>query len=397
MDIRPITRDEFDEYRQSFARSFFMSQERADSFPYLEKDMDLSRTRVLFENKRMMSLVQIMPFQVWFNDMKIPMGGLATLLTLPENRRRGYTRRMLEYCLEDMKDNGFAISVLYARLLGLYRKFGWEVASKFEYYSFHPDHLAEMPDVKGEIMPFDEKQIELVNAVYDKFAKTKTCMLVRDKKHWINRVLGKYSYLWKNSKQEIEGYITYNLVPTEGGWKADVRELVTLTHEARCGIFAFLKKLLPQIVRITFQDPTDELSFSYFSHFSNPAFPNRGVETKICLGFMLRIIDMKKAFEFKRYSPELKGEVVFEVEDQLTPWNDGTFSLTVEKGEACLNKTSKLCQFSCDIRTISQIYCGYLDLIQAANIGQLTIKNNTDLLKINKYFRESTPYMSDRF
>jgi predicted acetyltransferase len=112
---------------------------------------------------------------------------------------------------------------------------------------------------------------------------------------------------------------------------------------------------------------------------------------------MLRIIDMKKAFEFKRYSPELKGEVVFKVEDQLAPWNDGTFSLVVEKGEARLNKTSKLYQFSCDIRTISQIYCGYLDLIQAANIGQLTIKNNTDLLKINKYFRESTPYMSDRF
>ncbi len=394
MDIRPVTRDEFDDYRQLFARSFFMTQERADSFAYLEKDMDLSRTRVLFHNKRMMSLVQIIPFQVWFNDIKIPMGGLATLLTSPENRRQGYTRKMLEYSLKDMKENGFAISVLYARLLDLYRRFGWEVASKFEYYSFHPDHLAEMPDIKGEIIPFDEKQIELVNAVYDKFAKTKTCMVMRDEKHWIKRVLGKYSYLWKNSKHEIEGYITYDLTPTEGGWKADVRELITLTHEARCGIFAFLKKLLPQIVKITFKVPIDDLSFSYFSNFSNPA---PGVETKIGPGFMLRIIDLKKAFESKRYSPELKGHVVFRIEDQLAPWNDGTFNLMVENGEASLNKTSKLCQFSCDIRTISQIYCGYFDLIQAAQIGQLTIKDNTNLLKINNYFRESTPYMSDRF
>ena len=393
MEIRPIRKSEFDELKKVMMQAFVLTKERVNR--WFTEDMDLSITRALFVDGRMKSVLTIYPFQVWFNARKIPMGGFSGVASPPESRRKGYTRKLMEYSLKDMKEKDFPISFLYPFSFDFYRKFGWEHASDWKMYSFDPKDLAEMPASKGEMLPFSKKELQLTNQVYNEFSKTKTCSLVRDKKHWLERVMAsyerdKYSYLWKDSRGKVQGYIIYEIID-HGDFKrtVKVRELVALKHEARCAIFSFLRNHDSQAQKIEFRAPIDDPSAAYFA--------NPRIDIKIVPAFMARIVDLITALESKKYPKELKGEVVFELNDKLGSWNDGTFSLAIEEGKGHAKRTNKKPDFSCDIKTFSQIYCGYIDLIQAASVGKLAVKNNNKLDKINKLFSEATPYLNDFF
>jgi len=206
MEIRPIKKSEFDELKRVNRQAFVLTEERVNR--WFTKDFDLSRTRALFVDGRMQSLLEIIPFQAWFNDKKIPMGGISGVASPPESRRKGYVRKLMEYSLKDMKEKGFPISTLYPFSFDFYRKFGWEHASDWRVYSFDPRDLAEMPVPKGEMLQFGEKELESVDQAYNEFSKTKTCSILREKKHWLERVMTSYeremySYLWRDHRGKV--------------------------------------------------------------------------------------------------------------------------------------------------------------------------------------------------
>jgi len=393
MEIRPIKKSEFDELKRISRQAFVLNEERINR--WFTKDFDLSRTRALFVDGQMESVLEIIPFQVWFNDRKIPMGGISGVASPPESRRKGYVRKLMEYSLNDMKEKGFPISTLYPFSFDFYRKFGWEHASDWRVYSFDPKDLGKMPDPKGEMLQFSEKELDSVNQAYNEFSKTKTCSILRAKKHWLERVMTSYeremySYLWSDYRGKVQGYIIYEIID-HGDFKrtVKVRELVVLNHEARCAILSFLRNHDSQAQKIEFRAPLDDPSLSYFV--------NPRIDIKIVPSFMARIVDLIKALESKSYSKELRDEAVFELVDTKASWNNGIFSLTVEEGKGRAKITNKEPDFSCDIKTFSQIYCGYIDLIQAATLGKLEIKNTNKLDKINNLFPQAIPYLNDFF
>jgi predicted acetyltransferase len=215
MKIRPIKKSEFDELKRISKQAFVLNEERIDR--WFTKDFDLSRTRALFVDGRMQSVLEIIPFQVWFNDKKMPMGGISGVASPPESRRKGYVRKLMEYSLKDMKERGFPISTLYPFSFDFYRKFGWEHASDWRVYSFDPKDLGEIPVPKGEMLRFSEKELKSVNHAYNEFSKTKTCSILREKKHWLERIMKSYeremySYLWRDYRGRVQGYIIYEII-----------------------------------------------------------------------------------------------------------------------------------------------------------------------------------------
>ena len=126
-------------------------------------------------------------------------------------------------------------------------------------------------------------------------------------------------------------------------------------------------------------------------------FPNRRVEAKLLPGFMARIVDVKKAFEMKQYAPDVVRKVVFDVKDPILPSNHDRFMLEVEGGRGRVKRTKKNAHFSCDINTLSQIFCGHLDLVQALQIGEILTSDIGKIATANRLFSELTPYMHDWF
>ena len=395
LEIRAIQSSEYDLFRQTVIDALFITESSIDRFTHLTRDMDLSTTRALFIDGSMVSALRLIPFEVTFGNAAMPMAGISMVTTPPEHRKHGYMRYMIEAILHEMQERGFVISCLHTSSINLYRRFGWDVSSNILEYSLTPDQIAEQPKTDGRIVRFGIDGVEKVSRVYKTFAKTKTCEIVRDKDHWSRHVLlpDRHCYLYENSRGEVEGYLIYEIVdqslPRIRSFGADVKEIIALSHEARCAMFTLMKGLLPQIQRIFFRVPSNDPCLYYFS--------NRRVEAKLLPGFMARIVDVKKAFEMRQYAPDVVGKVVFDVKDSILPSNHDRFILEVEGGKGHVKRTNKNAHFSCDINTLTQIFCGHLDLVQALGIGRILTSDVGQIATANRLFSGSTPYMHDWF
>lgn len=395
VNVRPIQSSEYDFFRQTVIDALYIMESSMDRFTHLSRDMDLSTARALFVDGHIVSTLRLIPFEVTFGNVNMPMAGISMVTTTPEHRRHGYMRRMIETILPEMKERGFVISCLHTSSVEMYRRFGWDVSSNILEYSLTPEQIGGQPETGGRVAQFGIDKIGKIARVYETFAKTKTCELVRDEDHWNRHVIlpDKHCYLYENSRGEVEGYLIYEILdqslPRVRSFGADIKEFIALTHEARCAMFAFLKNLQPQIKTIIFRVPVNDPCLYYF--------PNPRVEAKLLPGFMARIVDVKKAFEMKRYAPDTAGKVVFDVKDEVMPFNHDRFALEVEGGRARVGRTRKKALFSCDINALSQIYCGHIDLVQALAVGKIQTADEEKVTAANHLFSELTPYMHDWF
>ncbi len=394
MEIRPIEESDFEQLKKLYLNAYVLKPEQVDR--WFTDDTDFSRTRALFIGGRMKAITQIIPFEIWLSGIKMPMGGIGGVATLPESRRRGHVAKLMEYAITDMRKRRFPLSCLWPFSYAFYRRFGWEHACDVKLYSFSPRDLAQTPAPRNEMVPFGEKELPLIRRVYERFSTTKNCSLVRNQKDWtgiLTQTPTRHSYLWKDPRGKTQGYIIYDVEPRGPApaheRKMKVRELVALNHEARCAIFSFLRNHDSQVGKVEFRAPSDDFSNMYFSEY--------GLESKSRSGFMARVVDVTAALETRRYPPALKSRAIFKIADRQAPWNNGTFLLSISGGAGRVKKTRSRADFACDIQTFSQIYCGHLDLLRAAEIGKIETSAPRKLPRINGYFATATPYMNDSF
>jgi hypothetical protein len=77
LEIRPIQSREYDLFRQTVIDALFITESSMDRFTHLTRDMDLSTTRALFIEGRMVSVLRLIPFEVTFGNAIMPMGGIT--------------------------------------------------------------------------------------------------------------------------------------------------------------------------------------------------------------------------------------------------------------------------------------------------------------------------------
>jgi len=81
------------------------------------------------EDGRIVSHVGIFPLTAMVEDAKIKMGGIGGVATLPEFRGRGYMRKLMNYCIQNMKEEEYSVSILWGDRQR-YSNFGYEVAGR---------------------------------------------------------------------------------------------------------------------------------------------------------------------------------------------------------------------------------------------------------------------------
>lgn len=57
---------------------------------------------------------------------------LTNVYIVPEKRKNGYSRKLLETIPSVLKDLGYNIIFLHTKLINYYEKFGWEILCPFE-------------------------------------------------------------------------------------------------------------------------------------------------------------------------------------------------------------------------------------------------------------------------
>lgn len=387
LEIRPIRPEEVDAQFQinNYAFGGRLPQESdQEVLEWLKPGRNLLGG---FEDGQLVSTVDILEFSTWIEGARFPTGGLAGVATVPERTGRGYARQTLRQTIAWMRDElGMCLSTLYPTVPPLYNSLGWTIADSLIRWSGAPEAFLpsrRLPRDSGEQITRRAARVEdgaLLEPVYRAFAQPRSGYVDRPDWIWKNLLRGRpnqpprWLATWSGSDGVLAGYLLYTM---EGGQDRSLRvhDFIALRPEAYHGLLSFLAAhhLWPKIVIPLGQDvPLPSLVENY-----------RRLTEEVPLGghFMLRILDLPSAIQRRAVLGETNcPDLVAEVSDADAPWNAGTWLIGQRDGSDgrrwICEQTDRPPQARLDIRTVADLFGGYLQPHQAREFGLLSATPN---------------------
>ncbi|MBC8079708.1 MAG: GNAT family N-acetyltransferase [Gorillibacterium sp.] len=315
-----------------------------------------------YSEGKLAAKLHLMPYSIWIGGKEVSMGGIASVSTWPEYRRSGYVGKLLANSFAVMRENGMLVSMLHPFSIPFYRKYGYEIYVDRKQYEVELAQFPRFAERSGHIERTED--LELLNSIYEQYAKTYNGMLKRSEDRWKSRIseMKRIKAVWYNEGGEPRGYICFNVKDNE----MHVDEFVCLDEQTRRALWTFIDNHDSMIGKVHITAPADD-ELAYL-------MPNPRFKQELIPYFMARIVDAP-AF-IKQYSFEAIGKmtkIVLHLEDQQAEWNRGSFLLTVdENGVAQIEpyeglslpllqakETDPSVGISCDIKALTAILFGY--------------------------------------
>jgi predicted acetyltransferase len=176
-----------------------------------------------------------------------------------------------------------------------------------------------------------------------------------------------YFFAIHETGEGVQGYVVYRIKDTWTGagpnQELEIEELLTTTHDAYAALWKYCLEI--DLVRTVhgWKRPVDE---PLLHMLAEP----RALRFQIRDGTWLRLIDVARALEARRYSHE--GRVVFEVRDEVAPWNDGTYELEGGPEGATCQPAGAAPDISLRVEDLAAAYLGAVSFRALASAGRVT-------------------------
>lgn len=127
--LRPPTTPEFGDWRRQVSRTFGNAVDDA-AIAREQHVVDLTRALGAWEADRPVATAITLDMPVTVpGGARLPAAGVSMVTVAPTHRRKGLLSAMMATLLDDARDRGDALAMLYASAGGIYRRFGFGVAA----------------------------------------------------------------------------------------------------------------------------------------------------------------------------------------------------------------------------------------------------------------------------
>ncbi|WP_028558746.1 GNAT family N-acetyltransferase [Paenibacillus pinihumi] len=354
MEIRQLRANEYDSRMElsQFAFQFQISPEDLESGKLTYKhEQDWG---VFDEQGNLQSALMLIPLEAWIQGKKFPMGGIAGVATWPEARRQGCVSKLLVQALETMKQSGQSLSMLHPFAFAFYRKYGYELTIERKKYTIETSLLPKRVETPGQVKRMPDPNIEILNAVYERFASRYSGNVVRTEEWWKDRILDRNGRLavYYNEQNEAEGYVFYHIEKQI----MTIHEYASTNETSRVALWTYIANHDSMISEVSLIVPTDDqLPFL----LSNPR-----IKQEVIPYFMSRIVDAE-AFvsQYPWAAAETGASVLLTLSDEHAPWNNGTYNLSWSaEGAGKLERNEEAAEheqaIKCDIQALTAILAG---------------------------------------
>lgn len=299
------------------------------------------QTLVAVEDGAVISQMGVLPLTIRWNGRDLACGGVTYVSTLPTHRRQGHLRALMGRAFAAMRARGQPVAMLWASMAAIYQRFGYGVAFTQYIAEFDPRlvrFVDEVP-VRGRmrLVPLDDA-VPLLGDAYERYAAPRTLMLRRDEAWWRHAVL----LPWRPDAPPplcavyeedgvVQGFTVYEVeqrVPDRPGptQRLDATWVWLTPAAHRALVRYFLGHDLAGAVRVHRLPVDDPLPL----HVEEPRQLNLWARD----GTLLRVVDVVAALEGRGYDAD--GRLTFALQDDLCPWNSGTWELAVDGGQGWL-------------------------------------------------------------
>jgi predicted acetyltransferase len=395
MELRPATREEFDEFSRAAMSAFHREYTDADRDRY-ERIDEPKRSLAWFDDERIVGTTMAFTRRIAVPGGEVPCAGVTAVAVVPTHRRRGLLSAMMRRQLDDLRDRGEAVAALWSSEGQIYGRFGYGIgASYVRLVARRPAAvLAAAPVIADPLrVGAAAEHLDAMREVHDRVRLRRPGMLARPGPWWQDRLFDPESLRG--------GAHPLRAVTTDGGYaiyavRADfdedgpagevkVRELVAATPEAHAVLWAFL--LDQDLTRTIVWElaPVDEPLWLMVTNA-------RAVRRTVGDGLWVRLVDVAAALSARTYGVD--PDVVLEVSDAFCPWNEGRYRLS----DGGCERTDGPADLSLDVAALGAAYLGGTTLLELAEAGRVRELRGGALARASAAFRgDVAPWCPEMF
>lgn len=356
----------------------------------------LGQLRGLFDGGRLAAQLELLPLRLQTGLGEIAAGGIGSVASAPETRRRGYVEALLRHAVDELRATGAPLCILYPFKRSFYGRYGWATFFERRLYSGPPSLFAHLRPAPGAFVPAGPAQIDELDRIYRGALRGRFGTIVRDAAWWEREVLHdwerrpRHAYIWRDEHGAGRSYTVFRLESEGGGRRFEAREMVALDPVARAQLFVFVAGHQDQVASVRFHAPADAPV--------NLLFPDP-LECAVQPHFMLRLLDVPAALEGYTFPREVAGRLTLAVTDSWIAENQCVFALTFEGGRCHVARLADGSppDLHCDVRVLTQIYSRYVRPRTAAAFGLLAAPSREALTLAERAFAGLAPFSSDYF
>ena len=378
VEIRAITEDELPRFVDAIA----------DAFHDGDREEILASERVIAEPDRYFVAIDgdrfVATAGACTTTFMVPGGsvtapGVTAVGVVSPYRRRGLNTRLMATLLDQAAERGEPLAYLWASESGIYRRFGYGMASLCAELAMPTEHSNFVPGtpIGGEVRLLPrEEALPLMRRAYDAAAPQRPGMITVDDRWW--------RWLHLEQKQDDDeprffavhvdddgspdGYVVYRV---KHDWsygtsqnELKVQNMICATPAAEASLWRYLLDVDLVATVKAWDRPSDDAVLRVVQE------PRR-LRFTVSDGIWVRLVDVVASLGARRYAVD--GRLVIEVHDAFRPETSGRFELEVDGGMATCRRTDADADLSCDVTALGAAYLGgssFGDLHRAGQVEE---------------------------
>lgn len=393
---RSVSDERIDEYREVLRYAFRPTEasETDESIDELPGPAQVGARRGLFEGEDLLCTCAHHWFTTTVRGGEHPLAGLSAVATPPENRRQGLIARLLQESLTEYRERGQYLSALWPFEYPFYRRYGWAQAGTTATYECDPDVLSFATNAEGgRFRRLSADDFEKMNPVLDAAGEGVSLWMRRTEEWWRCRIFEGWEqdpYVYGIERNgDLQGYVVY-VIENDDDRTMYVYECNALDHEAFLDLLRFCYYHDSQVERVRIRGRPD-------APFFDLAHDPRAIDCELTPGGMVRLVDVERALAELDYPADAAGRVVVSVRDPVADWNDDTFAVEVENGEATCTRVNEPPDARVAITTLSQLFVGHFSVERATTASDFTIESTDAADHLDSMFPPQEVALSEGF
>ena len=342
---------------------------------------DLERFFTALDDRdRMVATSGVLTFQLTVPGGELPAGGVTLVTVLPSHRRQGMLRAMMRRMLDDVRQRGESVAILWASEGQIYQRFGYGLAT----YSVNLEAdmrasaYARTWPREGRFRILTQEEAAGVIAPIYEIARTQRAGFLSRTAAWWVRIAQDDDKKGGEAKRIVvyetaDGAEAYAIYKVKSEWNVrgststlTVDEAFGSTPRGTREIWRYLLDVDLMVTLKTWHLPADHPLFLL-------AAQARRLGATIGDGLWLRIVDVATALEGRTYGPGGLGDgaLTFELRDEFCPWNAGRWQLAVTAGLATVTRSDAEADLAMDANDLASLYLGGFSLATLADAGRI--------------------------
>ncbi len=365
-----------------------------EDFERNRKTMPTDRIHTAYDDGRPVGLAAAYPFELTIPGGQVPAGGVTWVGVLPSHRRRGILRELMRRQLDDLRDRGDPLAILWASEPAIYGRFGYGISApnvsmeaETARFCFRDD-----PGPSGSVRLIDrDEALKLFPPIYERVRLTTAGMFARSADYWTQYKLADPEH-WRHGAGpkffavlELDGaaeaYATYRI---KQDWQQGIPHGEVQIMDASATSSRATRELWRFIFGIDLVTKVEHAMFDAGSPLFLMVEDARRLHLRVSDGLWLRFVDLQAALAARSFAADVP--VVLEVRDELCPWNAGRWRI----GDG-VEKTSDAAELELDGKDLASVYLGAFDFHRLADAERVRELRPGALERASALFRTARP------